>query len=188
MASTGRILVFAGSARSGSFNKKLAAAGAKALQAAGGGVTLIDLADYPAAIYSGDDEEATGMPQSMRDLKALIASHDAVMISTPEYNGCVPPLLVNVLSWTSRPDGDKPNSPVFRNKPVAIMATSPGGRGGIRVIPRLRDCLAEVGAVVIPGFVTVAGAAKAFDEDGNLVGEVEANSLKDLAERLIQAM
>lgn len=68
------------------------------------------------------------------------------------------------------------------------MATSPGGRGGIRVIPRLRDCLAEVGAVVIPGFVTVAGAAKAFDEDGNLVGEVEANSLKDLAERLIQAM
>jgi len=188
MPPSGKVLVFAGSARSGSFNKKLAAYGAKALTAAGADVTLIDLADYPAAIYNGDYEDATGMPGSMRELKTLIASHDAVMISTPEYNGCVPPLLVNVLSWTSRPDGDKPNAPVFRNKPVAIMATSPGGRGGIRVIPRLRDCLAEVGAMVIPGFATVAGAAKAFDEDGALIGEHEANAVTDLAERLVAAI
>lgn len=180
-----KILVFAGSARAGSVNKMLAVYAAKAVSKAGGEVTLIDLADYPAAVYNGDDEEAGGLPQTMRDLKALIASHEALLIATPEYNGSVPPLLVNALTWASRPAGDEAACAAFAAKKVAIAAASPGGLGGVRVIPRLRDLLAELGAMTIPGFATIPSAFSAFDEDGSIINPTSAKAVEDLAIRLV---
>src|SRR5258708_5976617 len=47
MPATPRILTFAGSLRTESFNKKLARVAAEAARKAGGEVTLIDLRDYP---------------------------------------------------------------------------------------------------------------------------------------------
>ena len=60
-----KILVFAGSARKDSFNKKLARAAADTAEKSGASVTYADLADYPAAVYNGDDEDANGIPQSL---------------------------------------------------------------------------------------------------------------------------
>jgi len=58
-------------------------------------VTFADLADYPAPVYNGDDETANGLPQTMRDFKKLMQQHDGFIVVSPEYNGHVPPLLVN---------------------------------------------------------------------------------------------
>lgn len=179
-----KILVFAGSARSASVNKKFAAAAAALARQSGAEVTLIDLADYPAPVYDGDLEAEQGLPASMQSFKQLCMTHDAMIIVTPEYNGFVPPLLVNVLSWASRAEGDEASCDAFRGKPVAMAAASPGRLGGVRVIPRLRDCLAELSFVVIPGFATLPGAYKAFDDDGRLDEQAEA-SLKALVERLV---
>ena len=180
-----RVLVFSGSTRSASFNKKLAVAGSEAIDAAGASATLIDLADYPAPIYNGDEEEAKGFPSTMWDFRSRIAEHDAIMIATPEYNGSVPPLLVNILNWASRPVGDEPPCAVFIGKPVALMAATPGDLGGVRVIPRLRDFLAELGAVTVPGFVTVPSAFEAFNNDGKLTAKQPKKMLERLAERLV---
>lgn len=182
-----KILVFAGSSRSASVNKKLAAAAADVATAAGAEVTLIDLADYPAPIYDGDIEEQDGLPDNMRAFKALCSSHDAFIIVSPEYNGCVPPLLVNTMSWASRPEGDEVSCSAFRGKHVAIAAASPGGLGGVRVIPRLRDFLAELSFQVIPGFATLPGAYKAFDDDGKLVDQKSVAAVTDLVERLVSS-
>ena len=59
----------------------------------------------------------------------------------------VPPLLVNTFSWVSRPTKDGGPGNVLMSKHVAVMAASPGRLGGVRVVPRLRDCLCELGCV-----------------------------------------
>jgi chromate reductase, NAD(P)H dehydrogenase (quinone) len=182
------ILVFAGSARKDSFNKKLAAIAAAETRAAGAEVTLVDLADYVAPVYHGDLEEADGLPQTMRDFKALVRSHDALFIVTPEYNGFVPPLLVNTLAWVSRPEGDEDACIAFAGKTAALAATSPGGLGGVRVIPRLRDCLAELGVVTIPGFVTVPKAFEAFGDDGMLIDSSAQAMVRNHARNLVSSV
>ncbi len=183
-----KVLVFAGSTRKDSLNKKLAVVAADVARAAGGGVTLIDLADYPAPVYDGDLEVGEGLPQTMRDLKTLIASHDGMIIVTPEYNGFVPPVLVNALDWASRPEGNEASSAVFAGKMVAIAAASPGGLGGVRVIPRLRDFLAELGVMSVPGFVTLPAANKAFDDNGKLTNVATAGKLEALVGRLLASI
>jgi len=67
------------------------------------------------------------------------------------------------------------------------MAASPGRLGGIRVIPRLRDTLAELGVTVVPGFVTVAAAAQAFNEDNTPKDEQLSTNIANLAATLIAA-
>ena len=183
-----KVLVFAGSARKGSVNKKCAAVAAEKAKAPGADVTLIDLADFPAPVYDGDIEANDGLPKTMQDLKALIAGSDGLLIVTPEYNGCPPPLLINVFAWTSRPEGDNASCAAYAGKRVAIAAASPGGLGGVRVIPRLRDALAELTAVPIPGFATLPGAFQAFDDDGGLKDEKAGGMLDGLVARLVAAI
>ena len=180
-----KILIFSGSAREGSLNKKLAKAAAVIAENANADVTFADLADYTAPVYNGDDEDANGLPKTMQNFKTLMQQHDCFIVSTPEYNGHVPPLLSNTFSWISRPEGDEKGMVAFNGKKAAIMAASPGQRGGIRVLPRLRDTLAELGVMVVPGFVTVASASSAFDENGAVNDDKLTNNIKRLVERLI---
>lgn len=187
MTNAPSILVFAGSARKGSFTKKLAHAAARTIDISGGKASFIDMADYEAPLYHQDTEAQNGFPDSVIRFRALLNSHDGMMIATPEYNGFVPPLLVNMFSWVSRPYQDESANALFHGLPVGLMAASPGGLGGVRVIPRLRDYMAELGAVAVPGFVTLSHAADAFDETGLLGAERTRASLDALALRLISA-
>ena len=86
-----RLLAFAGSLRQGSYNRRLVRVLAEGARAAGAQVTLIELRDYPLPVYDGDIE-ADGMPAPVRELQALMANHDGLLISTPEYNGSMPAL------------------------------------------------------------------------------------------------
>jgi len=67
------------------------------------------------------------------------------------------------------------------------MAASPGRLGGIRVIPRLRDSLAELGVVVVPGSITLPSAESAFDDNGNLADEPLTKRVRLHIEKLITA-
>ena len=181
------ILIFAGSARRGAFSKQLAAAATTIIAEAGAKPTLIDLADFEASLYNADLEDSSGIPQSVLDFRRLVASHHGLMIATPEYNGFITPLVLNMLCWASRPSLGDDFGPVFQTKPVALMAASPGRLGGVRVIPRLRDVLAELGMVPVPGFVTVPAAASAFTPRGRLADDTAETGLVALADRLLEA-
>ena len=182
-----KIVVFAGSARSESFNKKLAATAASIAESKGLTVTLLDLADFDAPVYNGDIEAEAGLPESMRRLKTILTSHDGFLIATPEYNGHVPPLLSNCFSWVSRKENDEKSMIAFEGKTAGLMATSPGRLGGIRVLPRLRSTLADLGVMVVPGFVSVPSAMNAFDDEGVVSEDVSA-SITALVERLRDAI
>src|SRR5438094_10412298 len=75
-----RILAFAGSTRTESFNKKLVRIAADGARAAGADVTLVDLRDYPMPLYDGDLETAQGQPETARALKALFLAHEGLLL------------------------------------------------------------------------------------------------------------
>lgn len=182
------ILIFAGSARRDALSKRLAAAATLATGAAGAKPTLIDLGDFDVPIYHGDLEAASGIPRAVVEFRHLVAAHHGMILVTPEYNGFVTPLMLNMLCWASRPSPGDDFGAVFAGKPVALMASSSGRLGGVRAIPRLRDMVAELGMLPVPGFVTIPAAEQAFANDGHLADPALADSLNGVIRRLLQAI
>jgi chromate reductase, NAD(P)H dehydrogenase (quinone) len=167
-----RILVFAGSNRTGAYSGKLAAAGAISLAKAGADVTRISLADYDLPIFDEDLEKQDGIPSNALRLGAVIADHDGLMIASPEYNASVSPLLKNTIDWVSRIskiDGRAVRP--FQGKIAALCSTSPGALGGIRGLYHLRAIAMNVGMTIITEQCAVPHAPQAFNDDGSLAQE-----------------
>jgi chromate reductase len=184
-----KVLVFAGSARDGSFNRMLARASAEAARGVGAEVTEIDLAgDLALPLYDGDLEAAEGPPPAAMRLKELFTTHDALWIACPEYNGSITPLLKNTIDWVSRPvEGEKPLG-AYRGLVAALVAASPGRLGGLRGLTHVREILTNIGVLVLPEQLTVGGAGDAFDEDGRLVDERAKSRLQEIAKRLLDVV
>jgi NAD(P)H-dependent FMN reductase len=164
-----KALVFAGSIRTDSLHRKLARAAAEELRGRGIEVTLADLRDYPMPLYDGDLEAETGLPESAREFRKLLASHDLFLIASPEYNGSFSALLKNAIDWTSRSaaPGERPAAH-YRGKFAALLAGSPGQGGGRRGLRHLRELLEMIGAKVIAEPVAIASAHTAFGANGEL--------------------
>jgi chromate reductase len=164
-----RLLAFAGSLRSASFNRRLIHVLAAGAREAGAEVELIELRDHALPIYDGDIE-AAGIPETVHRLQAMLAESDGLLIATPEYNGSMPALVKNTLDWMSRaqPDG-RSGEELFQGKVAGICSASPGALGGLRSLLVLRDALAKFGMWVCPKQVAVGGAATVFDTDGDLL-------------------
>jgi chromate reductase len=182
-----KVLVFAGSIRTGSHNARLAALAAKELTLADAEVTLISLADFPMPLYDGNAEAASGPPENAFKLKRLIGLQQGVFIASPEYNASITPLLKNTLDWISRVrEGKEPALAAYKNRAFALGAASNGTYGGMRSLMALRQVLElGCGALVIPEQIAVREAANAFDETDNLKDERAAGLLKTVASRLV---
>jgi len=159
-----KILAFAGSTRRDSWNRKLIQVAVDATRAAGGDVSLIDLADYPLPIMDQDLEDREGLPANALRLKALFKEHDALLIASPEYNSSIPPLLKNTLDWVSREWQGESGLVPYQNKVAALLAASPGQFGGMRMLPHLRQVLNTLGVLVLPGQFSLPQADKGFDD------------------------
>lgn len=180
-----KILVFAGSTRKGSFNKKLAKVAAKSLRDAGGEVTEIDLKDFPMPFYDGDLEDASGIPEHAKRFKELLKSHQAFFISSPEYNSSFSAVLKNAVDWASRSEKDEGSLVAFKGKVAGIVSASPGALGGLRGLVHLRSVLGNIGVVVIPDQFALGKANEAFDDAGNLKDEKQLTTVKKLAETVV---
>lgn len=185
-----RTLVFAGSARRDSLNKKLARAAHAALATAGGEATFLDLDDFPMPVYHGDLESAQGMPDNAQKVRALFMDHQSLLIASPENNQSVSALLKNTIDWLSRDigDGKGPNSGLapFRGKVAVVMNATPGPYGGVRHLYHLRQILSGLGVIVLPQQVQLARADHAFDERGALTDEHAARALANAAKSLVE--
>jgi len=185
-----RILVFAGSARRESLNKRLARVAEQAARDAGGEVTYLDLDDYPMPVYHGDLEAQQGMPENALKVRSLFMGHDALLIASPENNQSISALLKNVIDWLSRDigDGKGANSGLapYRGKVAGIMNATPGPYGGVRHLYHLRQVLSGLGVIVLPSQVQLARADQAFEATGALKDERAANAVKSLAKSLVE--
>lgn len=168
MTAVPRILAFAGSARTDSFNKRLVRVAARGAEAAGVACTVLDLRDYPLPIYDGDLEAADGVPPVACTLRALFTEHQGLLIASPEYNSSISPLLKNTIDWISRSPDGSPGLRPFEDKVAALVSASPGALGGLRGLAIVRSLLGNIGVTVLPGQVAVGGAGSAFTDDGSL--------------------
>jgi NAD(P)H-dependent FMN reductase len=184
-----RILAFGGSLRRDSLNQKLAAIAAEGAREAGAEVTLIELRDFPMPLFDQDLEAETGKPAEARRLKELFLSHQGLLIASPEYNSGYSAALKNAIDWVSR--GDSPDErPIsaLAGKSAVIMATSPGGLGGLRGLVPLRMLLGNLGITVLPDQIAIPSAYTAFGPDGHLVDPKQEAKVKTLGASLAEQL
>lgn len=184
---TARILVFAGSIRTGAFSGQMADAAEKELTRQGAKVMRITLADYQLPIMNEDLEAEEGIPENAMKLGRLFAEHDGLMICSPEYNASIPPLLKNTVDWVSRisRDDDKPFRP-YAGLTVGLCSTSNGAFAGMRGLYHLRAVLMNCGTQIVTEQCSVGGAADAFNDDGTLKNERQAKMLSAVCASLIK--
>jgi NAD(P)H-dependent FMN reductase len=140
-----QILAFSGSMSADSINHKLVEHAAK--QVKGASVEVIQLHDFESPFYTKEREAKEGIPEPIRKLRKLFDGADGFIVSTPEYNSSLPAGFKNTMDWISRMEGK-----IFQDKPVLLMATSPGGRGGKSVLEHLSSIIPFWGAKVIGPF------------------------------------
>ena len=122
-----KILVFAGSSSKTSINKQLAVYAAQQFQNAT--LDILDLNDYEMPVFSVDKEKENGIHNLAHDFYNKIGSADLIVLSLAEHNGAYSSAFKNILDWTSRI-----NNKTFQQKPILLLATSPGARGGATVL------------------------------------------------------
>lgn len=168
-----RILGFAGSLRSGSYNRALLRAAA---EEAPEGMTIetFELIDIP--LYNQDVEDQ-GDPAPVAEFKEAIGRCDGVLISTPEYQHGMSGVLKNALDWASRPAGRS----VLKGKPVAMVGASPSPVGTARSHLQLRHTLNYLQAdMVFRPEVLVAHAREKFDDEGRFTDETGQRLMSEL--------
>ncbi|WP_299222659.1 NADPH-dependent FMN reductase [uncultured Aquimarina sp.] len=136
--------------------------------------TTLDLNDYTLPLYSPDLEVDIGIPKNAVDFNQLISSTDGIVLSMAEYNGLPTAAFVNLFDWLSRIDQN-----VWQNKPILLMAVSPGGRGGANVLKIINDLMPFFGGKVITSF-SLPSFPKNFQE-GRLINE---QLYKELSEKI----
>ena len=114
------------------------------------------------------------------ELRAGIATADALLIATPEYNGSVPGQLKNALDWASRPFPDN----ALRHKPAAVVGASTGIFGAVWAQAELRKVLRTAGARVLDQELVVGDAYEAFDHR-RLTDEALTGTLRQVLEGLL---
>ena len=180
-----KVLAFAGSLRKDSFNKKLARVAADAVRAAGGEVTLIDLKDFPMPLYDGDIESSEGIPPNAKKFKELMLAHEALLISSPEYNTSITGVLKNTIDWASRAEKGEPPLACFDRKVAGLLSASPGAFGGMRSLAAIRSILSNIRVLVLPEQVAVPKAHEAFGPEGKLLDAKLSGAVENLARRLV---
>jgi chromate reductase len=188
MAITPRILAFAGSTRTDSYNKRLVKIAAAGARAAGVEVTLIDLRDFPLPIFDGDLEARDGLPANGRKLKDLFLAHHGLLISAPEYNSSITAVLKNTIDWVSRPVPGEAPLACFDGKAACLMSASPGALGGLRGLVHVRAILGNIKVLVLPDQIAISKANEAFNPDGSLKDPKQQAAVEGLGAQLARVI
>ena len=122
-----KIIAFGASSSKQSINKQLATFAANQFQNAS--VEILDLNDYEMPIFSVDKEKENGIHPLAQEFYDKLGIADLIIISFAEHNGNYSTAFKNILDWTSRI-----NAKTFQEKPMLLLATSPGARGGSSVL------------------------------------------------------
>lgn len=136
-----KIIAFAGSNSQNSINKKLVIYAASLFENAE--VEVLDLNDFQMPLFGVDIEKEIGQHPLANVFLDKIASADILVVSLAEHNGNYSVAFKNVYDWCSRINGK-----VFQEKPMLLMATSPGGRGGASVLEIAKNAFPRFGAII----------------------------------------
>ncbi|WP_282088866.1 NADPH-dependent FMN reductase [Aquimarina algiphila] len=137
-------------------------------------IISIDLNDYVLPIYGVDFETENGIPTAIKKLDKLFNEGDGFIVSLAEHNGSYTAVFKNTIDWLSRI-----NMKIWREKPMLLMATSPGSRGGTTVLQSAKAYFPFLGGTIIADF-SLPNFYDNFSED-----EISDNGLKEELSRKI---
>ncbi|AYV84365.1 MAG: NADPH-dependent FMN reductase [Hyperionvirus sp.] len=158
-----KLLAFAGSTRKDSYNSKLINEVARlAKEHTKIAVTVIHLEDYPTPFFDEDLEKKIVTPENIKLLRKVITEHDAILISSPEYNGSVPAVLKNTIDWLSR------DHEFMKSRRVILYSASPSPYGGTRGLKHLTDILNNLGVKLNDKQFSLPNAFSAFNAENQL--------------------
>lgn len=168
-----KIIAFAGSNSKNSINKKLATYTANLFQNAE--VEILDLNDFEMPLFSVDAEKKIGKHPTAQAFLDKIAEADILVVSLAENNGNYSVAFKNIFDWCSRI-----NVKVFQQKPMILMATSPGPRGGMSVLEIAKNNLPRYGGEIKAVF-SLPSFNDNFDVDKGKISNAELdNELKTI--------
>ncbi|MFC5683962.1 NADPH-dependent FMN reductase [Flavobacterium sp. MAHUQ-51] len=175
-----KIIAFAGSPSKNSINKKLATYAAGLFQNAE--VEILDLNDYQMPLFSVDIEAEIGQHELAKAFLSKIKSADFLVVSLAENNGNYSAAFKNLYDWCSR---IVPK--VFQGKPMLLMATSPGGRGGATVLEIAKNAFPRYGADIkatfsLPSFNDNFDVEKGKISNTELDGELK-KTIREIQEK-----
>ena len=172
------ILAFAASSSTKSINNHLVryAASQLARQYKGAETEILNINDYELPLFSEDREDQLGQPELAKAFLDKIGNSDAVIISFAEHNGSYTVAYKNIFDWASRI-----NPKVFQNKPMVLLATSPGPSGGSSVLAS-----ATASAPYFDGVVKASLAVPSFYDNFDI--ELGRITNAEINEQLLSAV
>ncbi|GAA3555555.1 NADPH-dependent FMN reductase [Snuella lapsa] len=175
-----KVIVFAGSNSKQSINKQLAIYASSLVE--NSEITILDLNDFELPLFGVDLEaDLGGQPKNAHKFLKYIEESDGIMLSLAEHNGAYSAAFKNLLDWMSRIEGK-----TFYGKPMLLMATSPGGRGGKSVLAMAQDRFPRhnaniIGVFSLPSFKENFNGSQITDQELN-------NTLKEKVEAFQKAL
>ncbi|AUA14119.1 NADPH-dependent FMN reductase [Streptomyces sp. SID8382] len=177
-----RIVLISGSLRHDSLNTMAIATIERMLTGRPEPAAAVRLAIEELPYYHQSDDESGKRHEAVHAARHLVTASDAVLISTPSYNGLVSGVLKNALDWLSRPWGDS----ALTDKPVAMLSASTSARGAMEAQSGLRTVLERSGAVLIAAPQVALARADAIPaEDGRFTEPATVAALEALVEALL---
>lgn len=172
-----RVIAFAASSSRRSINKQLVTYASGLLEQAQ--VDILDLNDFELPLFSVDREDELGQPPAALAFLQKISDSDGIIISFAEHNGAYSAAYKNLYDWISR---IRPK--VYQDKPMVLLSTSPGGRGGSSVLELASSQIPRFGGL-IKASVSLPSFMDNFDADTAKVRDPEfARRIEAAVERL----
>jgi chromate reductase len=107
---------------------------------------------YPPGL-GGDSPDPVKMREAVENATGII-------LATPEYHGSFSSVMKLAIENLGFPS-------VMSGKPVALLGVAAGAIGAIKSLESLRGVCSHIGAIVLPGPVSVANCREVFNEDGS---------------------
>jgi len=122
-----------------------------------------------------------GEPGESKDsqlLQSAVQKATGVVLATPEYHGSFAALMKLLIENLGFPS-------ILAGKPVALLGVAAGQIGAIKSLEQLRSVCSHVGAIVLPGPVSIAEVQRLFDESGRCLEERIEKRIRGLATNLL---
>ena len=175
-----QIVAFGASNSQHSINKQLATYTAH--EVPNGTVVILDLNDYEMPIYSIDREKTTGIPQLAHDFKSQLRAADGIIISFFEHNGAYATAFKNIFDWISRIEKD-----VWYHKPMFLLATSPGARGGQTVLEIAHNKFKFINTNTITTF-SLPAFSRNFSPESGIVDEALRTAFQEQLAQFVASL
>jgi NAD(P)H-dependent FMN reductase len=166
-----KIIAFGASSSKKSINKNLATYAAQLFENAE--LEVLDLNDFQMPLFSVDVEEEIGHHAVAQQFLDKIGEADILVVSMAEHNGNYSAAFKNIFDWCTRI-----SAKVFQEKPMLLMATSPGARGGASVLEIAKKAFPFYGGNIKATF-SLPSFNDNFDIDKGAISNLELdNNLK----------